>query len=140
MNYIKARKKYCIAKPPPINLGLLALQGKFALTSAGAEILRPQGVFLMIHYTCDMCGRKINKETDERSRIMIDVELILPGEEESDFDSDFDEDFDDFGFESEDEEGYVQSFKFDLCRDCAEIYMRDPLARKLPRRLRLLDN
>lgn len=97
----------------------------------------------MIHYTCDMCGKAMDPDSEDRYRVLIDVEKMPPGTTDDDLDSDFDEDFGQFGLDSgspEDEEDFLKSFRFDLCPECAEIYVRDPLARKLPRRLRHLDN
>jgi hypothetical protein len=90
-----------------------------------------------------MCGRTINGENEERFRVLIDVEQMRPGEDDSDLDGDYAEDFDEFRLDSgedDGEENAFRSFRFDLCRDCAESYLRDPLARKLPGRLRLMDN
>jgi hypothetical protein len=97
----------------------------------------------MIHYTCDMCGKALDPESSDRYRVLIDVEKMPPGTTDDDLDSDFDEEFEQFSLDpgrEEDEEEYLKSYKFDLCPECAEIYVRDPLARKLPRRLRHLDN
>ena len=101
----------------------------------------------MIHYTCDMCGKAVGSRDVERFRVLIDVEQRHPGEDDSDLDNEY-QDYDDFEFEpgeeeEEEEEGeerFFRSFKFDLCRECAEIYVQDPLSRKVPRRMRFLDN
>ena len=96
----------------------------------------------MIHYTCDVCRKQINSESEERFRVLIDVEQMRPGEDDSDLDNDFSGEFDAFhlGLDEAEEGDIFRSFKFDLCRNCAEIYVADPLARKLPRRLRFMDN
>jgi hypothetical protein len=99
----------------------------------------------MIHYTCDICGKPINSETDERFRVLVDIEQMRPGEDDSDLESEFSEEFDDFDFElngvhTEKGEELFHSYKFDLCRNCAETYMNDPLAKKVSRRVRFMDN
>jgi hypothetical protein len=99
----------------------------------------------MVRYTCDMCGKPIDLEADERFRVLIDVEQMHPGEDDSDLESDFSGEFDDMlheleGGEAAREESLFRSFKFDLCLDCASTYLLDPLARKVPRRMRFMDN
>ena len=95
----------------------------------------------MIHFTCDMCGKSIDAEKDDRFRVLIDVEQMHPGEDDSDLENDFPDDFDELQLESEDSQEWLfRSFKFDLCRPCAEAYLNDPLVRKMPRRMRLMDN
>lgn len=99
----------------------------------------------MIHYTCDMCGKPVNSETDERFRVLIDIEEMRPGEDDSDLDYEFSDEFNEMEFElagskEKNEEALFQSYKFDLCRKCAEIYMNDPLARKKFRNVRFMDN
>ncbi len=100
----------------------------------------------MIHYTCDMCAKRINSEAEPRFRVLIDIEQMRPGEDDSDLEEEDDNDFDckpNSG--QENDEGIYRSFKFDLCRECAAAYLRNPLARsyiysEMPRRLRFLDN
>jgi hypothetical protein len=90
-----------------------------------------------------MCGKALDPESEDRCRVLIDVEKLPAGTEDDDFSGEFDDDFGQFGLDpgpGEEDEDFLQSFKFDLCTECAEIYVRDPLARKLPRRLRHLDN
>jgi hypothetical protein len=99
----------------------------------------------MIHYTCDLCGKSINAEKEDRFRVLIDVEQMHPGEDDSDLEREFAEDigFDDMGLipeETEESEGLFHSFKFDLCPACAGAYLNDPLGRKVSRRLRFMDN
>ncbi len=97
----------------------------------------------MIHYTCDMCGKALDLDGEYRYRVLIDVEKMPAGAEDDDLASDFEDEFEQFSLDHdsrEQDEDSLQSFKFDLCPECAEIYVRDPLARKLPRRLRHLDN
>jgi hypothetical protein len=90
-----------------------------------------------------MCGKALDPDSENRYRVLIDIEKMPVGAEDDDLVSDFDDEFGQFSLDPNDreEEGdFLQSFKFDLCPECAEIYVRDPLARKLPRRLRHLDN
>ncbi len=96
----------------------------------------------MIHYTCDMCRKSIDTEADNRFRVLIDIEQMLPGEDDSDLEADLPGQlpFDEFELVPQNEDGLFRSFKFDLCRECVEAYLRDPLARKTPRRLRFMDN
>jgi len=97
----------------------------------------------MIHFTCDMCGKHIHPQNDDRFRVLIDMEQMRPGEDDSDLEGEYLDDYDDFAMDDnypEDEEDAYHSFKFDLCRECARMYLEDPLMRKLPRRLRFMDN
>ena len=96
----------------------------------------------MIRYVCDMCGKSIDSENDERFRVLIDVEQMQPGDDDSDLDVDLPDEipFDELDRIPENEEGFFKSFKFDLCPECAETYLQDPLSRKLPRRMRFMDN
>ena len=95
----------------------------------------------MIHYSCDMCGKPIDADQEERFRVLIDVEEMRPGEDDSDLTSELADEIDNLHLGADDEEdGVFHSYKFDLCRECAENYMNDPLARRTPRRMRFMDN
>lgn len=95
----------------------------------------------MIHYSCDMCGKPIDADQEERFRVLIDVEEMRPGEDDSDLTDDLVDEIDDLQLGADDEDaGLFHSYKFDLCRNCAESYMQDPLARRTPRRMRFMDN
>ena len=101
----------------------------------------------MIHYSCDMCGKPINPDADERYTVLIDVEQIYPGDdypglsyEFSEEDEEEEMDFDLDASQVDEEDAICHSFKYDLCVKCAENYINDPLARKVLRRVRFMDN
>lgn len=99
----------------------------------------------MIHYTCDMCGKSLNPESEERFRVLIDVEQMRPGEDDSDLEHELPDviPFDELEPIPEDQEGLFQNLKFDLCSECVQVYLQDPLAKRpnpRPKHLRFLDN
>ncbi|MDP6379881.1 MAG: hypothetical protein QF662_00935 [Phycisphaerae bacterium] len=92
----------------------------------------------MIHYTCDMCGKKLLMDEDTRYIVKIQVHAAYDPLEISD--EDLEEDYEDemrglmdslSEMEAEELEDQVhKSFRFDLCPQCWEAYLKDPLCRK----------
>jgi len=85
----------------------------------------------MVHYTCDLCGRRIPHHAT-RYRVSIEVEPLSAS-----LDDDFflDDDPDGGG----DERFVGEEFVYDLCEDCAKSYLHNPL-RVHANRFRLSDN
>jgi len=84
----------------------------------------------MVHYTCDLCGRVISRY-DKRYRVLIFVEPRPADTDDESSASDSDEWFDEEVDEAEDP--LETDFTLDLCPQCAEIYVRDPLRVRLPK-------
>lgn len=106
----------------------------------------------MLHYSCDVCGRKI-----EERRFVCRIEVYKSFDQESlasvvspldalHDDSDHLEemagilnDYDETG-DLELERDRSRSFNYDLCSDCQQQYVKDPLGFHKPRRMRISDN
>ena len=67
----------------------------------------------MIHYTCDMCQKAINTQKEERFRVLIDIEQMRYGEDDSDLESDprGQMPFEDFDPEPDGEDEFFHSFR-----------------------------
>lgn len=88
----------------------------------------------MIHFSCDICGRKI-ENGERRYRVVIEVE---------ERDTDGEEYEDNFCDETQNdmepiEGGEYHQFRFDLCEDCAVVYIASPLPTTF-QRFRISDN
>lgn len=106
----------------------------------------------MMHYSCDVCGRKIDEQ-----RFVCRIEVYKPFDLEavnsvvSPLDALYDDtdalddmaealdNFDEAG-ELEMDRERSKSFSFDMCPDCQQQYVKDPLAFHRPRRMRISDN
>lgn len=89
----------------------------------------------MIRYTCDLCGKDLHPQDDERFIIKVEAFAARdPGELT-------DDDLEDDHLEQvsqilQEEEGYAdlpaptQYFRFDLCGACHCRFARDPLGKK----------
>jgi hypothetical protein len=99
----------------------------------------------MIKYVCDMCGKPLLENEDIRYVVRIDVYAAYSS-------SDSSEDFDDIDAVDEmldapsdpegpsaEDESYI-TFRFDLCPECHDRYLQDPLFRKKPRRIGFSEN
>ena len=102
----------------------------------------------MIHFTCDMCGKRLEQGADTRYVIKIEVYAAYdPMEIGGD---DLWEDHDDEirgllahmeDMDAEDLEDQVyKTFRFDLCPECHEAYLKDPLGLKARSRTRFEHN
>lgn len=103
----------------------------------------------MINYNCDMCGKSLVPEEDDRYVVKIEIyaacdsmdvddeELINDLEEE-------DEDDDDDEIDSLDPDEIdsieYKTFRYDLCSKCHSMYLQDPLSIKSIRRGRFSEN
>ncbi len=100
----------------------------------------------MLHFSCDLCGRRL----DEGRRFVAKVEVYPafdPDEiEEQDLDADNLQELAaaiqamEAGEAPAVEEAGPQDFRFDLCPDCHQRYLKDPLGRDALRRLNFSKN
>ncbi len=106
----------------------------------------------MIRYSCDMCGRSLVPDEDERYVVKIEVYAACDSMdadcEDEEFINDFEDDDDDH--ESDEEidnidSGEIESieyktFRYDLCCKCHSRYLQDPLSINSIRRGRFSEN
>ena len=106
----------------------------------------------MIHYNCDMCGKSLVPEEDDRYVVKIEIYAACDSMEVDDDEGLIDD------FEEEDEEDEVdeeevdnidpeemngvqyKTFRYDLCSKCHSRYMQDPLSINSIRRGRFSEN
>lgn len=109
----------------------------------------------MIRYSCDMCGRSLLPEEDDRYVVKIEVyaacdsidadsdgeeeEFINDFEEDDDDDDDGDDEMDSLD-PDEIESIEYKTFRYDLCCKCHSKYLQDPLSIKSIRRGRFSEN
>ena len=102
----------------------------------------------MIHYNCDMCGKSLVPEEDDRYVVKIEIYAACDSMEVDDDDL-----IDDFEEDDEEEEEEVdnidpeemdgveyKTFRYDLCSKCHSRYMQDPLSINSIRRGRFSEN
>lgn len=89
----------------------------------------------MIHYSCDLCQRKLDPESDVRYVVNLEV---YPAMEPRDVDDSADDrdnlqeineilvQLDDF---AEDDPCATHQLHFDLCAECRKRFVKDPLGR-----------
>jgi hypothetical protein len=108
----------------------------------------------MIHYNCDMCGKSLVPEEDDRYVVKIEIyaacdsmevdddEDLINDFEEEDDDEDDDDDDDEVDNLDPDEIDSVEykTFRYDLCSKCHSRYLLDPLLIKSIRRGRFSEN
>jgi hypothetical protein len=103
----------------------------------------------MIHFSCDVCKRTLDAEHDLRYVVRVEVYAAL-GDGQTAIDTDRDhleeiheilEGMDDLelsdGTLGED---VYQQLRFDLCSDCRQQFMRDPLGRRMAGKLKFSKN
>ena len=101
----------------------------------------------MIHYTCDGCKRRIDATDELRYIVRLEVYAALdPLEDEADDDRDHLQEIqevlerlDDPREEDVCDEVYHQE-RFDLCRDCRQRFVQNPLGRPAPTQLDFRQN
>ncbi len=101
----------------------------------------------MIHYTCDCCKRRIDPTNELRYIVRLEVYAALdPLEDEADDDRDHLleiqevlERLDDPCEEEVCDEVYQQK-RFDLCSECRQQFVRDPLGRPTASQLNFSQN
>ncbi len=104
----------------------------------------------MIHYNCDMCGKSLVPEEDDRYVVKIEIYAACDSMEVDD-DEDLIDDFEEDDEEEDEEEVdnidseeidgvEYKTFRYDLCSKCHSRYMQDPLSIKSIRRGRFSEN
>ncbi|QDV75339.1 hypothetical protein [Botrimarina mediterranea] len=89
----------------------------------------------MIHFTCDCCGRAINQTSETRYVVRMEVYAALDDEagntaEEADHLGEIEdllERMDDI--DADLDEALYRHVRYDLCPDCRERFLRNPLGR-----------
>ena len=102
----------------------------------------------MIHYNCDMCGKSLVPEDDDRYVVKIEIYAAcdsLEVDDDEDLINDFEEDDeDDDEVENLDPDEIdsieYKTFRYDLCSKCHSRYLQDPLSIKSIRRGRFSEN
>jgi len=92
----------------------------------------------MIRYNCDMCGRSLVPEEDERYVVKIEVYSACDSMDADCEDEEFITDFEDDDDESDEEIDNIdadeiesieyKTFRYDLCCKCHTRYLQDPLS------------
>lgn len=88
----------------------------------------------MIHFTCDCCKREIDLEHEIRYVVRMEVFAAADaGEEAIDDDRDYLQEIEDMITHDEDldplEEEVYQQARFDLCSECRDRFVNNPLGR-----------
>jgi hypothetical protein len=92
----------------------------------------------MMHFSCDLCGKSLQPGDDDRYVVKIEAYAAQDPMEitEEDLDQDHMEAVSELLRDVEDglEDGEVdpacQNFRFDLCPDCHQRFVRDPLGKE----------
>ena len=103
---------------------------------------------MMLHYTCDMCGKDLLVDEDVRYVVKMEVYAAYDPMEisQEDLEKDHMEEISQLIDEMEDmdtqelEDGVYKSFRFDLCPSCQKKFVRRPLVRKSETRLGFSEN
>jgi hypothetical protein len=89
----------------------------------------------MMHYTCDCCKQPINAEHDVRYVVRVEVYPSLDAGEDADDERDHLQEIQDILERIDDgeqpdigDEVYHQA-RYDLCRECRNLYVKNPLSR-----------
>ncbi len=100
----------------------------------------------MIHYTCDCCKRKIDADDELRYIVRLEVYAALDPSEEADDDRDHLQEIQEVLERLDDpqeaeacSEVYHQQ-RFDLCSECRDQYVQDPLGRPLTAQVNFSQN
>jgi len=89
----------------------------------------------MLHFSCDLCGKELQAETDQRYIVKMEVFAARDPRELTDDDLEHDS-LDDLsevlqqiedGEESENLTPTFKQIRYDLCCDCHKKFLRDPL-------------
>ena len=102
----------------------------------------------MINYNCDMCGKALIPEEDDRYVVKIEIYAACDSmdvDEDEELINDFeeeDEDDDEVDSLDPDEIDSIEykTFRYDLCSKCHSMYLQDPLSIKSIRRGRFSEN
>lgn len=96
----------------------------------------------MIHYTCDLCKRKLDPEDDLRYVVRIEISAAFdPITDDDEDDRDHLQEIQDIleRLEQSDSdqvgEDVYQKLRFDLCPECRKKFLRNPLGRETAKAL-----
>ena len=93
----------------------------------------------MVHVTCDLCGKELRSEEDHRYVVKMEVFAAHDPAEitEADLDEDHMEavsqllrEMEENMIDPDDLEPPCHNFRYDLCGDCRNKFLRDPLSRE----------
>ncbi len=104
-----------------------------------------EGMARMIHYSCDLCGSRL-EDNDQRYVVKIEVYAAADENEALSSDDDYDFDLDSLSDHLADadademEDATYRGFRFDLCRRCHRRYLNDPLFRAVKKRMGFSEN
>jgi hypothetical protein len=93
----------------------------------------------MLHVTCDLCGKKLQAGEDHRFVVKIEAFAAHDPAEitEADLEEDHMQAVSQLLRDMEDNPGEVEvppankSFRYDLCSDCHQKFVRDPLGKEI---------
>ncbi len=99
----------------------------------------------MLHFSCDLCGQSLG---DRRYVVKVEVFAAFDPEEfdEEDLDADHLQEISDIIQEMEAkgaaplDDCSAKHFRFDLCQNCRQKFLKDPLGRDASRRLNFSQN
>lgn len=100
----------------------------------------------MINYNCDMCGKSLVPEEDDRYVVKIEIYAACDSMDVDDEEliNDFEEEDEDDEVDSLDPDEIdcieYKTFRYDLCSKCHSMYLQDPLSIKSIRRGRFSEN
>lgn len=100
----------------------------------------------MLHYTCDCCKRLIDPERELRYVVRVEVYAALePMEDDGDDERDHLQEIQDIleRLDEEDEQisdDVYQQKRYDLCSECRNRYVKNPLGRLAMQELGFSDN
>ncbi len=101
----------------------------------------------MIHYNCDMCGKSLDTEEDDRYVVKIEIYAACDSmevDDDEDMINDFEEEDDDEEVDNLDPDEIdsieYKTFRYDLCSKCHSRFLQDPLSIKSIRRGRFSEN
>jgi hypothetical protein len=94
----------------------------------------------MVHYSCDLCKRRLDPEDDLRYVVKIEVFAAYDPNASTEDDDDRDhlqeiQDILETMEDAEDErigDDVYQQLRFDLCPECRRKFLKNPLAREMP--------
>lgn len=101
----------------------------------------------MMHFTCDQCGKEMRPDHDARYIVKIECRAAFDVHEltDEDLDEDHMESLSELLREMEADDSAslpsaTQRFTYDLCPDCHERFVRDPLGKDQPQKLFFSEN
>lgn len=100
----------------------------------------------MIHYTCDSCKRPLDPQRESRYVVRVEVYAALDPVEEDDDDRDHLQEIQDIleSLDETDEEAFrdqvYHQVRYDLCAECRQRFVKNPLGRAVAHKLDFSSN